>query len=74
MLVPIMLALIFIVPLLPSAYSQSNKEITIVSSASELDNNALDPNPETINQGKTVIWTNKDFGIHTVAEDQGLFN
>ena len=74
MSVPIILALIFIVPLLPSASSQSNNEISIVSGASELDNNALDPNPVTINQGKTVIWTNKDFGIHTVTEDQGLFS
>lgn len=74
MLVPIILALKFIVPLLPSAYSQSNNEISIVSGASELANKAFDPNPMTINQGKTMIWTNKDFGIHTVTEDQGLFS
>jgi plastocyanin len=74
MLVPIILALIFVVPLLPSAYSQSNNEISIVSGASELANRAFDPNPVTINQGKTLIWTNKDFGTHTITEDQGLFS
>ena len=74
MLVPIILALILVVSIFPSAYAQSNNEVSIVSDASELADKAFDPNPVTINQGDTVTWTNKDFGIHTVTENQELFS
>lgn len=54
MLVPIILALILVVSILPSVYAQSNNEVSIVSDASELADKAFDPNPVKINQGNTV--------------------
>lgn len=74
MLVPIILALILVVSILPSVYAHSNNEVSIVLDASDLADKAFDPNPVTINQGNTVTWTSKDFVIHTVTEDQELFS
>ena len=68
-----MLVLTFSLSIIPSAYVQSNNDISIVSDASTLADKSYDPNPLTINQGDTVTWTNKDFGIHTVTENQELF-
>ncbi|MDN5847825.1 MAG: cupredoxin domain-containing protein [Candidatus Nitrosocosmicus sp.] len=68
-----MLALTITISIIPSAYAQSNNEISIVSDTSTLADKAYDPNPLTINQDDTVTWTNKDFGIHTVTENQELF-
>lgn len=50
---------------------QSN--IKIVSDASTLGNKAFQPNPLEIPVGTTVIWTNDDFGIHTVTDNNGAF-
>jgi plastocyanin len=50
---------------------QSN--ITIVSDASTLGNKAFQPNPLETPIGTTVIWTNYDFGIHTVTDYNGAF-
>ncbi|MDN5846543.1 MAG: cupredoxin domain-containing protein [Candidatus Nitrosocosmicus sp.] len=74
MLVPIILALIFVVSIFQSVHAQSNKEVSIVSDALKLADKAFDPNPVMINQGETVTWTNKDFGIHTITENQELFS
>ena len=41
---------------------------------SKLGDKAFDPNPLTINQDDTVTWTDKNFGIHTVTENQELFS
>ena len=30
--------------------------------------------PITISQGDTVVWTNNDFGIHTVTENNNVFS
>jgi plastocyanin len=64
----------FVLPILPSAYAEANNKVSIVSDASELADMAFDPNPVTINQGDTVTWINKDFGIHTITENQELFS
>ncbi len=50
---------------------QSN--IKIVSDASTLGNKAFQPNPLEIPVGTTVIWTNDDFGIQTVTDNNGAF-
>ncbi len=49
-------------------------EISIVSDASKQDDKAYEPSPLTIKKGDTVKWTNKDFGIHTITENNGLFS
>jgi plastocyanin len=47
---------------------------SIVSEASKLNDKAFQPNPITIKQGDTVVWTNNDFGTHTVTEKKATFN
>lgn len=47
--------------------------VTIVSDASTLGDKAFQPNPLEIPVGSTVIWTNDDFGIHTVTDNNGAF-
>ena len=47
---------------------------SIVSEASKLNDKAYQPNPITIKQGDTIVWTNSDFGIHTVTEKKASFN
>lgn len=34
---------------------------------------AFQPNPLETPLGSTVVWTNVDFGIHTVTDDNGSF-
>ena len=48
--------------------------VSIVSDASKLGDKAYDPSPITISQGDTVVWTNNDFGIHTVTENNNVFS
>jgi plastocyanin len=55
------------------SYAQTSKEISIVSEASKLGDDIYQPNTSTIKLGDTIVWTNKDFGTHTVTENQGLF-
>lgn len=50
------------------------KEILIGPDSSEEENDIYNPNDITINKGDKVMWTNNDFGIHTVTENQGLFS
>lgn len=49
------------------------KNVSIVSDASNLGTKAFQPNPLEISVGSTVIWTNNDFGIHTVTDNKGSF-
>ena len=71
-LTPIILALALIIPILPNAYAQSTNEILIVSDESEKEDK-YQPSPFTIKAGDTIVWVNKDFGTHTITEDNGLF-
>lgn len=48
-------------------------EILIEPDQSKDGDDVYNPNNITINQGDKVMWINKDFGIHTVTENQGLF-
>jgi plastocyanin len=41
--------------------------------ASTLSDKAFQPNSLEVLVGSTVIWTNDDFGIHTVTNDDGTF-
>ncbi|MDQ4073796.1 MAG: cupredoxin domain-containing protein [Thermoproteota archaeon] len=68
-----MFTLAFVISIFPSAYGQQINEVSIVSDASKLNDKAYEPNPLTINQGDTIKWTNKNFGIYTVTENKGLF-
>lgn len=63
-----------ILSIIPTVYAQSDKTVSIVSDASKLGDKAYDPSPITISQGDTVVWTNNDFGIHTVTENNDLFS
>lgn len=49
------------------------KEVLIGPDVSKDGNDVYNPNNITINKGDRAIWINKDFGIHTVTENQGLF-
>ena len=59
--------------MLSSAYAESVNKVAIVSDASKMGDKAYVPNPLTIKQGDTVKWINKDFGLHAVTENNGLF-
>jgi plastocyanin len=48
--------------------------VTIVSDATAQGNKAFQPSPLEILVGSTVIWTNDDFGIHTVTDNDGAFD
>lgn len=74
MLTLMILAITFSISFFPPVHAQSNNEISTVTNASDLDDKAYNPNPLTINQIDTVTWTNQDFVIHTVTEDQGSFS
>jgi len=59
---------------LVNSYSQSAvKEIEIFFYLSKDGDDVYNPNHITINKGDKVMWINKDFGIHTVTENQELF-
>jgi plastocyanin len=48
-------------------------EIVIGPDSSKDGDDVYNPTEITVNLGAKVIWINKDFGIHTVTENQGLF-
>jgi plastocyanin len=48
-------------------------DIIIVSKAFTLGDKAFHPNLLEIHVGSTMIWTNDDFGIHTVNHNNGMF-
>ncbi|MGD9533824.1 MAG: cupredoxin domain-containing protein [Candidatus Nitrosocosmicus sp.] len=55
-----------------NAFAQTvEKEIVIEPDSSK--DVVYNPAEITINMGDRVIWVNKDFGIYTVTENQGLF-
>jgi len=60
--------------IIPTVYAQSDKTVSIVSDASKLGDKAYVPSPIAISQGDIVVWTNNDFGIHTVTENNNLFS
>lgn len=70
----LLIALALTVPVFALVHAQSGPSVSIVSDASTLGDKAFDPNPITINKGESVVWTNKDFGIHTITENDGLFS
>jgi len=49
------------------------KEILIGPDQSKDGDDVYNPNNITITTGDKVTWINKDFGIHAVTENQGLF-
>ena len=49
------------------------KEILIGPDASKNGDDVYNPANIAVNKSDKVIWINKDFGIHTVTENQGLF-
>ncbi|MFL6342189.1 MAG: hypothetical protein ACJ72U_11680 [Nitrososphaeraceae archaeon] len=42
-------------------------KVSIVEEASEMGDQAYDPNPVNVKAGDTVTWTNDDSQIHTVT-------
>jgi plastocyanin len=59
---------------LVNSYAQSaGKEIVIGPDPSKDGDDVYNPNNITINKGDKIMWVNKDFGIHTVTDNQGLF-
>lgn len=48
--------------------------ISIVSGASTLGNQAFEPNPAQVQPGMTVTWINQDNMDHTATSDTGLFD
>lgn len=51
-----------------------DNEIIIGPDLSKDGEDVYNPNEITINKGDKVMWINKDFGIHTVTENEGLFS
>lgn len=67
------LGLVLVVPVLTSFQFVSNAQeqvnVTIVSDASTLNDKAFQPNLLGVSVGTTVIWTNNDFGLHTITDN-----
>jgi plastocyanin len=51
-----------------------DNEIIIGPDSSKDGDDVYNPNEITINKGDKLMWINKDFGIHTVTENEGLFS
>ena len=66
-----LLLLVLVVSVLTSFQFISNAQeqvnVTIVSEASTLNDKAFQPNPLKVSVGTTVVWTNDDFGLHTIT-------
>ena len=50
------------------------KEILIGPDTPKDWDDTYKPDNITINKGDKIMWLNKDFGIHTITENQGLFS
>ena len=50
-----------------STSTGSGTKVSIVEEASEMGDQAYDPNPVKVKVGDTVTWTNKDSQAHTVT-------
>lgn len=72
-LTTLVLTFVISVSILSSAYAEPVNEFAVVSDASKMGNKVYEPNPLTIKQGDTVKWINKDFGLYTVTDNNGLF-
>ena len=50
------------------------KEVVIGPDQSKEGDSGYNPSNIIITKGDQIMWLNKDFGIHTVTENQGLFS
>ncbi|MGA6991569.1 MAG: hypothetical protein WBX81_14210 [Nitrososphaeraceae archaeon] len=73
-----LLLLVLVVSVLTSFQFISNAQeqvnVTIVSEASTLNDKAFQPNPLKVSVGTTVVWTNDDFGLHTITDNNVAFD
>jgi plastocyanin len=54
-----------------SSNTAAGTKVSIVEEASEMGDQAYDPNPVKIKSGDSVTWTNDDSQIHTVTSGTG---
>jgi plastocyanin len=54
-----------------SSSTGAGTKVSIVEEASEMGDQAYDPNPVKIKSGDSVTWTNDDSQIHTVTSGTG---
>jgi plastocyanin len=54
-----------------SSSTAAGSKVSIVEEASEMGDQAYDPNPVKIKSGDSVTWTNDDSQIHTVTSGTG---
>jgi plastocyanin len=54
-----------------SSSTAAGTKVSIVEEASEMGDQAYDPNPVKIKSGDSVTWTNDDSQIHTVTSGTG---
>jgi plastocyanin len=50
-----------------SITAAAGTKVSIIEEASEMGDQAYDPNPVKVKSGDTVMWTNDDSQIHTVT-------
>jgi plastocyanin len=50
-----------------SSTAATGTKVSIIEEASEMGDQAYDPNPVKVKSGDTVMWTNDDSQIHTVT-------
>jgi plastocyanin len=55
------------VPSSNSTSTGSGTKVSIVEEASEMGDQAYDPNPVKVKVGDTVTWTNDDSQAHTIT-------
>jgi plastocyanin len=54
-----------------SSSTAAGTQVSIAEEASEMGDQAYDPNPVKVKSGDTVTWTNDDSQIHTVTSGTG---
>jgi plastocyanin len=54
-----------------SSSTAAGTKVSIAEEASEMGDQAYDPNPVKVKAGNTVTWTNDDSQIHTVTSGTG---